>query len=37
VISLTKARLIYLAVLACLLVYFLAAFLSPLNPSDGHG
>jgi hypothetical protein len=37
VISLTKARLIYLAVLACLLVFYLAAFLTPLNPADGHG
>lgn len=39
VTPLTKARLIYLAVIASLLVFYLAAVLSiaPLNPADGHG
>jgi len=34
---LTKARLIALAVVACLLVYYVAAFLQPLIMTDGNG
>jgi hypothetical protein len=34
---LTKARLISVAVVACLLVYYLSAFLLPLCMSDGNG
>jgi hypothetical protein len=34
---LTKARLISVAVVACLLVYYLAAYLAPLVSADGNG
>jgi hypothetical protein len=34
---LTKARLISVAVVACLLVYYLAAYLVPVVWSDGNG
>jgi hypothetical protein len=34
---LTKARLISVAIVACLLVYFLSAFLQPLIMADGGG
>jgi hypothetical protein len=36
VIWLSKARLILLASIACLLVSYLAAFASPLGFADGH-
>ena len=34
---LTKGRLISVAVVACLLVYYLSAFLLPLTWADGNG
>jgi hypothetical protein len=34
---LAKARLISVAVVACLLVYYLSAFLMPLVMADGNG
>jgi hypothetical protein len=34
---LTKARLISVAIVACLLVYYVSAFLQPLIMADGNG
>jgi hypothetical protein len=34
---LTKARLISVAIVACLLVFYLSAFLQPLIMTDGNG